>query len=128
MKMFMPPQNLVQPILPGWNLGSIINGTEENSTAPDTERDIVAHDSYGRQLGKILDALEILITERAQPGALPRELGEILQLHEKIEETKAKAAKRRLDRVTADLDVLKQGDQEEYARIVSVLRSAIDRP
>ncbi len=126
--MFMPLQSLVQPILPGWNLGSIVNVTEENSTAPDTERDIVAHDSYGRQLGKILDALEILIKERAQSGALPAELGEILQLHEKIEKTKAEAAKRRLDRVTADLDVLKRGDKEEYARIVSVLRSAIDRP
>ena len=35
------PQNLNQPINPGWSFGNFIVN-EQNSTAPDSERDIVA--------------------------------------------------------------------------------------
>jgi hypothetical protein len=38
---FAAPRNFVQPILPGW-FGSVTNITEQNSSAPDTEREIVA--------------------------------------------------------------------------------------
>ena len=55
--MNLAPQFLSQPINPGWTLGSVINITENNSSAPDTEREVLSHHSYGRQLGRIIDAL-----------------------------------------------------------------------
>src|SRR5438034_1137704 len=55
------PQSLTQPINPGWTLGNVINVTENNSNAPDTEREIVEQHSYGRQLGHITDALAVLV-------------------------------------------------------------------
>src|SRR5512145_2677242 len=45
------PDSLTQPILPGWTFGNVITVTERNSSAPETERAIVAEESYGRQLG-----------------------------------------------------------------------------
>ncbi|MCP4615127.1 MAG: hypothetical protein GY844_01695, partial [Bradyrhizobium sp.] len=60
---FAPPRNLEQPILPGWVFGSVTNITEQNSSAPDTEREIVAAQSYGRQLGRVMDALAVLIAD-----------------------------------------------------------------
>src|SRR5260370_41076569 len=60
---FAAPQNVAQSILPGWVFGSVINVTEQNSSAPDTEREIVATHSYGRQLGRVIDALAVLIAE-----------------------------------------------------------------
>jgi hypothetical protein len=60
---FAAPRNLVQPILPGWVFGSVTNITEQNSSAPDTEREIIAAQSYGRQLGRVMDALAILIAD-----------------------------------------------------------------
>ena len=60
---FAAPQTLVQPILPGWVFGSVTNVTEQNSSAPETEREIIAAQSYGRQLGRVMDALAVLIAD-----------------------------------------------------------------
>jgi transposase InsO family protein len=56
----LAPQSLIQPILPGWTI--TINGI--NSSAPQTEVEVVQRHSYGRQLGRMADALEALIEER----------------------------------------------------------------
>ena len=56
----LTPDTLMQPILPGW-----FSVTNNNSSAPATEAEVVAKPSYGRQLGRIWDALELLID--AQP-------------------------------------------------------------
>src|SRR4051812_22239278 len=56
----MAPDNLAQSILQGWTL----NINSNNSTAPQTEMEVVARHSYGRQIGRMSDALELLITER----------------------------------------------------------------
>ena len=66
---WLPPtpaasDEIIQPINPGWTFGNLISVTEQNSSAPDTERDIVSVDSYGRQLGRVIDALAELINER----------------------------------------------------------------
>ena len=58
----LAPQSLTQPILPGWPI--TINGI--NSSAPQTEVEVVQHHSYGRQLGRVADALEALIEERGE--------------------------------------------------------------
>src|SRR4051812_6889679 len=40
------PESLTQPILPGWTF----NINSNNSSAPETEVEVVARHSYGRQL------------------------------------------------------------------------------
>src|SRR4051812_8051626 len=61
------PDNLAQSILQGWTL----NINSNNSTAPQTEVEVVAKHSYGRQLGRMSEALELLIVERH--GATPED-------------------------------------------------------
>jgi len=113
-----------QPINPGWTFGNLtIN--EQNSSAPDTERDIVAVDSYGRQLGHIIDALAILIEKQSDWTRQPA-FKELITMRDNIEEIKAGAAARRLDRIAADLDELRnKDDKSEYRRLVEKLRKAL---
>jgi len=119
------PQALDQPINPGWSFGNIIV-TEQNSSAPDTEREIVAADSYGRQLGRIIDALSVLIAERSKSSPHAKALDDLLELHEKIENIKTRAAARRLERIKADLALLRQKDAGEYERLATALRKALN--
>ena len=66
----LAPQVLTQPILPGWTVGNVYNVTENNSTAPQTEQEIVSRHSYGRQLGRMSDALSVLVGRTLQEGNL----------------------------------------------------------
>ncbi len=120
---FAAPQNLVQPILPGWVFGSVTNITEQNSSAPDTEREIVANQSYGRQLGHVMDALAVLIAQSPTPGDPAFE--EFAKMHREIDDIKTRAAARRLDRVAADLAMLRDNKPEEYKRVATALREAL---
>jgi hypothetical protein len=114
----------VQPINPGWTFGNLtIN--EQNSSAPDTERDIVAVDSYGRQLGHIIDALAILIKGQSDWTRQPA-FQQLITMRAKIEQIKAGAAARRLDRIAADiLELRNKDDKSEYRRLVEKLRKAL---
>lgn len=67
----LAPQMLSQPILPGWTFADTVNVTEENSASPETERQIVSRYSYGRQLGRVLDAVNGLIAERPDTAPEP---------------------------------------------------------
>lgn len=120
------PQTLDQPINPGWTFGNVISVTEQNSTAPDTERDVVAADSYGRQLGRVIDALAVLIAERPKKSPDVKALDALMQLRDKIDGIKSRAAGRRLERIGADLAALKRTDSGEYRRVVAALRNALE--
>ena len=115
------PKNLVQPILPGW-FSSVTNITEQNSSAPDTEREIVAVHSYGRQLGRVMDALAVLIAD--SPKQDPA-FDEFAKMRRQIDDIKANSAARRLDRAALDLATLKAMKPEEYERLVAKLRDAL---
>ena len=117
----LAPQSLVQPILPGWTFGNLINVTETNSSSPETERDIVARESYGRQLGRVIDALEALIKDRPKDAPGSAALDELLSLSSRIKEIKAQSLASRVKRVEADLARLKKECPDEYRRIASAL-------
>ena len=121
---FPAPRNLVQPILPGW-FGIVNNITEQNSSSPDTEREIVASQSYGRQLGRVIDALAVLVADLPKEKQDGPALEEFTKLRREIEEIKTQAATRRLDRIAADLATLKKAKPEEYERLASTLREAL---
>ena len=116
------PKNLVQPILPGW-FSSVTNITEQNSSAPDTEREIVAAHSYGRQLGHVMDALAVLIADSSRQDEPA--FDEFAKMRDQIDDIKAKSAARRLDRAALDLATLKQADPEAYEQVAAKLREAL---
>lgn len=125
MQLWMPfsaPEHLSQSILPGWSLISV---NESNSSAPDTEQAIVAKSSYGKQLGRLVDAVEALIRER--PASAPR-LAAFDALHQiaaEIDAAKLAATSARLDRVRADLDLLRTHDPVAFAEQTAALRAIL---
>jgi hypothetical protein len=118
--MGLAPQSLNQPILPGWMI--TINGI--NSSAPETEMEIVQRHSYGRQLGRMADALEALIEERDEGVADDERFQEFTKMKQEIDELKLDAAATRL---RADLATLKAARPAEYRRLRDALRRVLDQ-
>ena len=115
------PDDLVQPILPGWTF----NINSGNSTAPQTEVDVVAKHSYGRQIGRMSDALELLIEERHGETPEEKRLSDFLTMKHEIDKVKQDAAATRIERIVKDLALLKAQDQEQYLRLRDALREAL---
>jgi len=117
----LAPQVLTQPILPGWLFANSINVTEENSSSPETEREIVAKQSYGRQLGRIIDVLGDLIEK--WPGGAPDDpsVRHFAELRDGIEAIKTK----RVEQAISDLADLKQRNRDEYERLAARLEEVM---
>ena len=113
--------SFVQPILPGWTF----NIDSNNSSSPQTEADVLAKFSYGKQLGKINDALALLIAHRDAPPDAPA-FQEFAEMTAQIEKAKAAGIGRRVEQVKADLKLLKKTNRREYDRLSAALRAEID--
>jgi len=115
------PETLVQPILPGWTF----NINSNNSTSPQTELDVLAKHSYGRQLGRISDALEALVV--AQQGNKPSDprYADFLKMKRDIDQVKEGAAVARVEQIRKDLELLRTKDPAEYERLRSALNEAL---
>jgi hypothetical protein len=98
----------------------------QHSRSPQTEQAIVAEHSYGRQLGRISDALIALIEERPKGTAGNKAFDDLLALRASIEAIKARSAAGRLERLEADLARLKIESPEDYRRIAAKI--ARDEP
>ena len=86
--------------------------------------DVVAKYSYGRQINKISDALELLIQER--PSKTPNErFSTFLTMKGEIDKLKLESAFTRVEQVTIDLALLKMRDKELYTRVRNALREAL---
>jgi hypothetical protein len=119
----LAPQNLIQPILPGWTI--TINGI--NSSAPQTEVEVVQRHSYGRQLGRMADALEALIEERGDGTSSDERFTEFITMKQEIDEIKLDSAATRIDQLRADLAALKATRPTEYRRLSDALRHVLDQ-
>src|SRR5918993_4116338 len=117
---WLAPSHLSQPINPGWSFGNLIVN-ESNSSAPSTELAIVAEESYGRQMGKLLDAVYELSRERPGAGSNPV-FREIADLRDKVERLKREAAAERIDQLRRDLELLKASDRSAFEEKVRSLR------
>ena len=113
--------SFVQPILPGWTFN--INNT--NSTSPQTEAAVVAKHSYGRQLGRMSDALELLIEEGYGKNPTDKRFTDFLTMKSEIDKTKQDAAAARIEQIIKDLALLKEQDEEQYAGLRDALRQAL---
>ena len=112
----LAPYYLSQNILSGL---SLITVNETNSPAPDTERRIVSEVSYGRQIGKLMDAVVELILEadRTKPA-----FADVLKLQKQIEAAKIEAKTERLKRLAADLADLKRQDASAFSMLIDSLK------
>lgn len=117
----MAPQELSQPILPGWMFAGSVNLTEENSSSPETERAIVSQYSYGRQLGRIIDVLSELI-ER-WPGGSPD--GPAVERFTELRDDVRKIKTHGIRRATSALAELEESDPAEFARLAPELRAVL---
>jgi hypothetical protein len=117
----LAPQVLTQPI----TFGNVIV-TETNSSSPETERRIVAEESYGRQLGRLMDAVTALIDERPAGGPRPQAFEDLLELSRSIDEIKQRSVDLRAKRVRSDLARLKVEDPAAYRAIAAMLASDRD--
>jgi hypothetical protein len=118
----LAPDTLVQPILPGWSF----NINSNNSSAPQTEAEVVARHSYGRQLGRIADVLELLLGERPRGAAADARIDAFASMKREIDAVKQAAAADRIDRLTADLRLLRIADPARYERLRSDLLQALE--
>jgi hypothetical protein len=117
------PNTLVQPILPGWTL----NVNSQNSSSPQTEANVVARHSYGRQIGRLADAVRALIVERHGEAPAEPAFAEFMALWREIEQVKLDSATARLEAIESDLALLERSDPKAYERLRSALRDALKR-
>ena len=117
----MAPENLVQPILPGWTF----NINSNNSSSPQTEVDVLAKHSYGRQLGRVADALEALIVEQHGKAPGDERFADFLQMKLEIDQVKEAGAAARIERFKKDLELLKLKNLPEYERLRDELRRVL---
>ncbi len=113
--------NLNQPILPGW---SFLTVNEGNSSAPDTERKIVAQDSYGRQIGRLMDVVDLLVEQAkvTDPGLVnDKRVIALKALKARIDEAKLEAQKARQERLVEDLLALKRSDDKQFAAVLKAV-------
>lgn len=116
------PQNLSQPILQGWTF----NINRQNSSAPQTEAEIVGQHSYGRQLGRLSDALEALIEAGGLQKSKDKRLVEFVEMKAQIDQLKLDAAEARIERLRSDLAALKAARPDEHRRLRDALKRALD--
>jgi hypothetical protein len=116
------PQALTQPILPGWLFANNIKVTEENSSSPETERNILVKYSYGRQLGRIIDVVSELIEK--WPGGAPDDpaVRRFAELRDDIEEIKTK----QIVQAISNLAEMKRRNSAEYKRLAPRLREILE--
>jgi len=74
-----------QPILPGWT----INVNSYNSTSPRTEGLVVSKFSYGKQLGRIADALAAIVETLPEETRSTKAVKEFMALKAAIDVLKA---------------------------------------
>src|SRR6266496_2320603 len=112
---WLAPQTLTQAILPGWTWAPALTINEGNSAAPGTEVEVTRRYSYGRQLGRMADALDVLIAERGERPERP-ELEAFTRMKDDIDRLKRDAAVARVRQVAADLELLRVSGSAEYDR------------
>lgn len=114
---------LSQPILPNWRFGDTYIVSEDNSRDPGMERRILSENSYGRQLGRIMDALEVLVKHQ-KPADDPDSraaLKAFLELAEQIRQIKAETQSDRVGQLRTSLERLKAQCPEDFRRLMHSL-------
>ena len=108
-----------------------ININTSQAGDPALERRIVEEvASYGRQLGRLLDAVDVLI-RRDTPGKLTRgdqrALDELRALRAEIDATKQRSAAGQVDRLVAEIRALRRDPEANRAALRRIEEALEDR-
>ena len=114
------PERLWQPINPGWSFGNLIVN-QQNSSAPEVEQALVSQHSYGRQIGKLMDAVEALAKALPATASDPA-IKAFGALVEDVDRIKKAATHQRLDRLREQIEALKTQDPAAWQQLASSLR------
>jgi hypothetical protein len=120
----LAPQQLAQPINPGWSFGNLIVNTS-NSSAPEVEQEVLSHHSYGRQIGRLTDAVQALADALAKADPAlneDRRLRDFRELAADVQRIKAQGAQERLQRLRMELQALKRSDPQAWKQLIGSLR------
>jgi hypothetical protein len=109
---YAAPRNLEQSILPWTFAGIVVN--ETNSTDPVAERAILSRESYGRQLGRISDALVVLISQLPDDEKSKEPIADFLNLKARIDGIKHELESAHADRILEKLKRLKERDGTSF--------------
>jgi hypothetical protein len=112
------PQRLDQQINPGW---SLVNVTYNNSSAPAIERDVLQQHSYGRQIGRLMDAISMLVERLPASAKDDPRIEDFKALADDVARIKKNARLPRLERLQKDIEALREEDPEAYAQLQASL-------
>lgn len=117
----LAPEWLKQSFNNGWTFGNIIQVTNQNSSAPEVEREVVSEHSYGRQIGRLMDAV-VALSEKVPGAGKDERVSDLVTLAKDIEAIKEAARRRRLTELLEELKSLKQHDRAEWDRLMKAVR------
>jgi hypothetical protein len=116
----LAPEWLNQAINPGWTLAGVVVN-QQNSSAPAVEQSVLSHHSYGRQLGRLIDAVEALLDAAPAKVAQDPRATDLRTLARDIERIKAEAASDRIDRLAGELTLVRKTDPDGWRRLQAAL-------
>jgi hypothetical protein len=114
------PEWLKQSFNNGWTFGNVFQVSNENSSGPEIEREVVSKHSYGRQLGRLIDAM-VAISESLPAAAKDPRVRELLALAKDIERIKREARQKRSVELLQELQELKRSDKQAWAKLMTAL-------
>lgn len=123
--LYAAPQSLNEPILPWTFAGVVVN--ENNSGDPATEQAVVSKDSYGRQLGRISDALAFLIDRLSEEEKKGDAVQAFSEMKKQIDEIKRERETTRFDKVLSDLDDLRQHNETTFDERVERVNALVKK-
>jgi hypothetical protein len=118
----LAPQNLMQPINTGWTFGNLIQVNEQNSTAPDTEQEIVRRHSYGRQIGRVMDAVDLLLEQADRETRADPRAEDFEALQREVADIKRERSAAQLRRLRDELISLRREQPEAWRELIALLR------
>jgi hypothetical protein len=112
---WLPQPSVDERFNNGWTFGNLIV-TTANSKAPDIEREVVSRNSYGRQLGRLTDAV-VAIAHRLEMQK-HKDVAPLIQLAAEIDEIKKKAKRERCDELLDELKELKRSNRPAWDELL----------
>jgi hypothetical protein len=110
----LAPQQLEQAINPGWSFGNLVNVNYVNSSAPAVERDVLGRHSYGRQIGRLMDAVCALAERLPATARADARIADFEALAKDVARIKRDARMPRLERLREDIAALQREDPKAY--------------
>src|SRR5690349_17309443 len=102
----------------GWTFGNVYV-TQANSASPDAEREIVGRFSYGRQLGRLTDAVVALAEASGLDG--DARIQPLVEMAGEIDAMKKDAKQRRRAQLLDELKALKRDDPAAWDALMGAV-------